>query len=80
MWVDDRFVFYCLGLVCGFVLFECFRAFEVWRMRRLALKDRQKALLEMFGFDRDTVAVASHGNNGYKKAVEAYGRLPRNRR
>jgi hypothetical protein len=33
MIIDARFVFYCLGLICGFVLLEIFRVVQVFRAR-----------------------------------------------
>jgi hypothetical protein len=34
MIIDERFIFYCLGLICGFVLLEIFRVVQVFRARR----------------------------------------------
>lgn len=63
MWVDERFVFYCVGLVCGFVLFECLRAFEVWRRRHLRSRKIESQGAERYG-------------SGYRRAVDIYRGLP----
>jgi hypothetical protein len=34
MMIDVKLVFYCLGLVCGFVLLEVLRVVQVFRSRR----------------------------------------------
>lgn len=34
MMISERFVFYCLGLVCGFVLLEILTVWQVFKARR----------------------------------------------
>jgi hypothetical protein len=63
MWVDEKFLFYCLCVLCGFALLESFRGFQIWQLRRKKERKFQNQLREVMS------------DQGYQKAVDMYHRL-----